>query len=104
MGKWLIAGVAVLVLLGRKSTPARSRLEQALQETASAGVNAVGALMADAMAGAGAVWDEATSATGAPMLSGGAKGAAVTQPRKSLLMVPRDYLGSVEPEPTDRTS
>lgn len=98
---WIAAGAAlgVLYLLARKSKPGRSRLEVSAQELAAEGINAFGGVVREAAAGASVIWDQPTSSTGAPVLEGGAKGAAVITTRQYLIGQTTDDLRSIEPLP-----
>lgn len=97
---WLGAIVGVLALLGRRGRPGRTDLERELQEAASAGVTSFGAVIDDALTGAGVIFDEARSVTGASVWQGGGKGAAVLQPRASYVGLPASMLGTAEPQAT----
>lgn len=84
--RWLVLlGVVVggFALYGRRGRTDRSELERELQEAARAGVTSLGAIIDDALVGAGQVWDDARGPTGASVWQGGGKGAAIEQTRQS---------------------
>jgi hypothetical protein len=95
---WIVGIVlGALWLHGRKGRPGRSPLERELQEAASAGGAAFGDFMTDAVAGAGRIWDEATTITGAPASQGSKNAAVAPYTQGSLLGLPERELRSIEP-------